>query len=397
MKMKCKDHLGNEFDSQTAMAVHYGISNKRLNARLKAGYSLEAALTQPLMDYSVYDHLGNKYKSIEDMCKHYGIASSMYKDRVRRGYSVEKALLTEKDALSKRVEFTDHLGNTFHSISECADCYEIPMKTLSYRLNHGWSIEKALLTPVKSKLITDHVGQEFSNAKMMCKHWNISYELYRSRIRDGWSVEDALTKEKVYSTIFSNDAFLSRLKEAFNEKYSPLEEYRGMNTNINVKCNECNKSWCVKPANLFSGYGCPHCKESNYEKNVRELLNEKNIDFSAQYSFSNCLSSGGSPSRFDFYISDVGLIEVDGEGHFRPTSNWDFYRAVENDTLKTQFCETHGIPLLRIRYDQMQDGTYADLIADFIENPAAYITSHNSLSEAEYYAERTENLSVASV
>lgn len=391
--MKCKDYLGNEFDSQTAMAVHYGISNKRLNARLKAGYSLEAALTQPLMDYSVCDHLGNKYASIEDMCRHYGIASSMYKNRIYRGLSVEDALV-----LPSRYEGCyDHLGNKFSSLEECARFHNLTLSTLSFRLHHGWSMEKALTTPVKSKIIKDHQGREFSNAKAMCKYWNVSYQLYRSRIRDGWSIEDALTREKVYSNIFSNDKFLKRLRDVFDNEYIPLEEYKGMNTNINVRCNVCSKNWSVKPANLFSGYGCPHCKESNYEKNVRELLNEKNISFSAQYSFSDCLSSGGSPSRFDFLIPDIGLIEVDGEGHFRPTSNWDFHRAVENDTLKTHFCETHGIPLLRIRYDQMQDGTYADLIADFIENPAAYITSHNSLSEAEYYAERTENLSVASV
>lgn len=389
--IKCVDHLGNIFSSKTAMASYYGISNRRLHARLKAGFSLEDALTKPLVNYSVCDHLGHTYKSIEDMCTHYGITASLYKDRIHRGYSVEKALLTEKDALSTRVEFTDHLGNVFHSITECADYYNIPMKTLSYRLNHNWSIEKALITPVKIKRCKDHLGHEFTTAKDMCKYWNMSYELYCSRIRDGWSVEDALTKNKIYSTILSNDEFLKRLQNVFGDKYSPLEEYKGMNTNIDVKCNVCCKTWSVRPANLFSGYGCPHCKESNYEKTVREYLNQNAISFSTQFVFPDCLSSGGNPSRFDFSIPDIGVIEVDGEGHFRQTSNWNFQRAVENDNLKTAYCENNHIPLLRIRYDQIQDGTYVNLIEDFINNPAVYIMKHNKyLSEVDYYSERTE-------
>lgn len=392
-KIKCVDHLGNEFDSKTAMASYYGISNKRLDARLKAGYSLKDALTKPLMDYSVYDHLGNAYKSIEDMCKAYDISSSVYKDRIYKGVSVKDALTTP----CKSYVFRDHLGKEHNSITACAEYYGIPMKVLSYRLNHGWSLEKSLTTPVKCKKCKDHLGQEFANVKLMCKHWNISYELYRSRIRDGWTIKDALTKERVFSTIFSNDEFLQRLYEKFGDEYSPLDEYKGMNTNISMKCNKCGKSWSVKPANIFSGFGCPHCKESNYEKNVRELLSGKNIKFSSQYTFTDCLSSGGYPSRFDFSITGIGLIEVDGEGHFRPTSNWDFNRAVENDTLKTTYCENNNIPLLRVRYDQMQDGTYAELVEDFINNPAAYIMQHNKyLSEKEYYAERTKNLSVAS-
>lgn len=92
--IKCVDHLGNIFSSKTAMASYYGISNRRLHARLKAGFSLEDALTKPLVNYSVCDHLGHTYKSIEDMCTHYGITASLYKDRIHRGYSVEKALLT---------------------------------------------------------------------------------------------------------------------------------------------------------------------------------------------------------------------------------------------------------------------------------------------------------------
>ena len=49
--------------------------------------------------------------------------------------------------------------------------------------------------------------------------------------------------------------------------------------NINVRCNTCGENWSVKTYNLFAGCGCPHCKESSYEKRVRELLVKKDVDF----------------------------------------------------------------------------------------------------------------------
>lgn len=395
--IKCIDHLGNEFNSKKEMAAHYGISNKRLNARLKAGYSIEDALTKPLRDLSVQDHLGNIYVSTKEMCKHYQIAPTLYRGRLRRGYSVREALTIPKDALISRVSFTDHRGKTFYSITECAEYYNIPMKTLSYRLNHHWSVEAALTTPVRGRKCKDHEGNVFSTEKEMCLYWNISYNLYHARIHDGWSVEDALTKDKVYSRQFSNEKFLSRLHDLCQDDFSPLETYKGNGVNINVKCNICGKSWFVKPYNLFAGYGCPHCKESSYEKRVRELLVEKDVEFSTQYYFSDCLSSGGRPSRFDFYISGVGLIEVDGEGHFYQIMHWNLEKAVRDDKIKTRYCEDHEIPLLRIRYDQITDGTFVDLISGLIADPSYYIKHHNKyLDEDAYYAKRGESISAKS-
>lgn len=165
--------------------------------------------------------------------------------------------------------------------------------------------------------------------------------------------------------------------------------------NINVRCNTCGENWSVKPYNLFAGCGCPHCKESSYEKRVRELLVEKDVGFSTQYYFSDCLSSGGRPSRFDFYISDIGLIEVDGEGHFYQIMQWNLEKAVRDDTIKTRYCEDHQIPLLRIRYDQITDGSFIDLIEDLITDPDYYIKNHNRyLNEDAYYAKRNKRLSV---
>lgn len=46
-QIKCKDHLGNEFDSMTKMCRHYGIELGKYRDRIKLGWTLEDALTEP--------------------------------------------------------------------------------------------------------------------------------------------------------------------------------------------------------------------------------------------------------------------------------------------------------------------------------------------------------------
>lgn len=46
-KIKCKDHTGREFVSVSKMCLFWGISQQLYSSRLKAGWSVEKALTTP--------------------------------------------------------------------------------------------------------------------------------------------------------------------------------------------------------------------------------------------------------------------------------------------------------------------------------------------------------------
>ena len=50
-KIKCKDHTGREFASITKMCHFWGISEQLYSSRLKAGWSVEEALTTPKSKY----------------------------------------------------------------------------------------------------------------------------------------------------------------------------------------------------------------------------------------------------------------------------------------------------------------------------------------------------------
>ena len=102
----CTDHLGNEYPSKKEMADAYGISVQALNYRLENGSSLEEALTMPVTPsipcVSCRDHLGNEYPSKSAMAKAYGITYHVLKSRLKKkGRSLEEALTMPIDERKK--------------------------------------------------------------------------------------------------------------------------------------------------------------------------------------------------------------------------------------------------------------------------------------------------------
>jgi hypothetical protein len=112
--------------------------------------------------------------------------------------SLEEALTTPHNELkSTAIECVDHEGNTFPSKVAMCDYWRIPRTTYFRRIRDGWTLEKALTTPVIShcakKKICDHKNNEFDSIDSMCAYWNISKQQYIINIRNNCSIEDALT------------------------------------------------------------------------------------------------------------------------------------------------------------------------------------------------------------
>lgn len=149
-----KDHLGNSYSSIKAMCDAYGISTSTYYLRMNMkGCSVKEALTNPVAPYrqsrgEVYDHKGNVYPSKLKMCEAYGITCSTFASRVRKGWSVEKAL-TEPLQLSKNIECEDHEGKAYSSKKEMCEAWGITYQLYNSRRNAGWSLEKILTTPYK--------------------------------------------------------------------------------------------------------------------------------------------------------------------------------------------------------------------------------------------------------
>lgn len=97
---------------------------------------------------------------------------------------------------------------------------------------------------------------------------------------------------------------------------------------------------------------------SKGEKKIGEFLGQNGIQFYAEFYFKDLKMSGKHKLLFyDFYIPKYNLcIEFDGEQHYTLKFRG---KALENvrkyDFIKTAFCRSKGISLLRIPYTQFEN------------------------------------------
>lgn len=105
------------------------------------------------------------------------------------------------------------------------------------------------------------------------------------------------------------------------------------------------------PNSHLNGRGCPICRESKGEKEIRLNLLKNKITFLPQYKFINCKNKQELP--FDFYLPDHNTcIEFHGEQHYKAFKHFGgkdkFEKTKYNDFLKLKFCNDNKINLIII-------------------------------------------------
>lgn len=199
------DHLGITYPTISAMCAAWGIRPAVYEARLSYGWSKENALTcarGTRKTGEVTDHLGNVYATKKAMCDAYGITPSVYYGRLSMGYTQEQALtlplhITFADIYNEDRR-TDHLGRVYDTHLAMCEAYGITPSVYYDRKVRGMTKEEILTTPYKpwNKSIdarTDHLGNTYPSMTAMCEHYGISRTTYIERRRRGWKVGKALT------------------------------------------------------------------------------------------------------------------------------------------------------------------------------------------------------------
>jgi len=108
-------------------------------------------------------------------------------------------------------------------------------------------------------------------------------------------------------------------------------------------------------SHFMRGYGCKLCKRmSNGEVIVGNILDDNNIEYISQKTFDDCINQ--TKLSFDFYIPKYNLcVEFNGRQHYEPISVFggseQFTRQLKNDKIKRDYCNSRGIQLLIIKYD----------------------------------------------
>lgn len=149
--------------------------------------------------------------------------------------------------------------------------------------------------------------------------------------------------------------FIKKSDEIHSNKYDySLSEYVRTDIKINIICPK-HGIFNQLVNNHLRGYGCPICKESKGEKEIRNHLIKNNIKFIQQHKFDDCKNI--KPLPFDFYLPDYNTcIEFNGKQHYEPIKYFGgrvvYDKLIKRDKIKMEYCHNNNIPLIILKYDE---------------------------------------------
>lgn len=142
-----------------------------------------------------------KYKSLRKLCLELNRDYKKVHARIKSGKNLDIALSIKdlkKTGQSKKVKMKN--GKKFSSRTEFANYYKKSPKTISDRLNRGFSPEQAVELEdyeIKNRIITMVDGKKFRSRRKAAQHIGIAPELVGTRLKKGYSLEIALSKNHI--------------------------------------------------------------------------------------------------------------------------------------------------------------------------------------------------------
>lgn len=153
----------------------------------------------------------------------------------------------------------------------------------------------------------------------------------------------------------STEEFIYEAKKFHGDIYDySLVNYVNNKTKVDIICPK-HGVFKQRPDSHRVGNGCPMCKESVGEREIRLLLESKSIKFEPQHRFNDCVMI--KPLPFDFYLPEHKIcIEYNGKQHYEHNhffvSRKGFEELKQRDKIKKEYCHDNNIPLIVIKYDE---------------------------------------------
>lgn len=249
----------------------------------------------------------------------------------------------------------------------------------------------------KCRLMKDHIGETYGYLTILsideiktkekgriyvyvkCKCGDIhSYE--QQGIIKGRVVSCGCKKHEIDLSLISKRFGHLTVSKLIGRKY--FNEGK-TNSYIEWECVcDCGNKVIVRQGNLLHGatWSCGCMKRSHGEELIYKFLKNNHFNFKEQYRINDCRNI--LPLPFDFALFDedkrmLGLIEFDGKQHFEPfqfnncaidKSISNYKNCIERDKIKTNYCKNNHIKLLRITYEDLEDGNWKYLLWDFLYN-----------------------------
>ena len=242
-------------------------------------------------------------------------------------------------------EWEAKANNLLNNKSGCPYCHGLNKNTQSF-------IDEVLRINQSIEVLGEYRSSK-SPVLFRCKSCRLEWEATPNSILRGANCPVCSHKrggEKIRKT----HADFIRMVQDINPTVVVLGEYELGKKPVLCKCGICGNEWETMPVNITQkGSGCPKCKFSKGERTISEYLDLHNIEYISQKRFSDCKDIYALP--FDFYIPSLNLcIEYDGGLHYRSVDYFggdDYFEKVRrHDEIKTKYCESKPIKLLRISY-----------------------------------------------
>lgn len=192
--------------------------------------------------------------------------------------------------------------------------------------------------------------------KMMCTLHNIIFTSTPYDIIKGKGCKQCGFDKLSQSAKLPLNVCLERLNKSFDH-IKLVSGYNGITNLANFYCEKCHSEFIDYPDYVLRR-GCPNCDGTSMEQKIGIILTNNCIEYRTQYSFVDCKDQRVLP--FDFYLPKYNiLIEYDGQQHYHPVnfggiSNDEAFENFKitqlHDNIKTEYCKTHNIPLIRIPY-----------------------------------------------
>lgn len=164
------------------------------------------------------------------------------------------------------------------------------------------------------------------------------------------------------------DEFINEATLIHKGKYEYSKvNYRGDRIDVDIICKK-HGVFKQKPNHHLCGHGCPLCKSSHMENDIREILVDNNIEFEEQKHFKWL-----GKKSLDFYLPKNNIaIECQGIQHFKPIEYFGGKDGLEyskkRDIEKERLCISNNIKVIY----------YSDLK---IQMPNNVLTDKNKLIE----------------
>ena len=144
----------------------------------------------------------------------------------------------------------------------------------------------------------------------------------------------------------SKKKFIEDAIQIHGDKYDYSKvEYKGAFEKVCIICPKHGEFW-QKPTEHLSGCGCPICKSSHLEMEIKNWLDNNNVEYVYQYR-----NKIFGLQSLDFYLPKYNIaIECQGEQHFRPVKYFggikEYNKVKKLDKIKKEICDNNNIKLI---------------------------------------------------